>query len=347
MADPSLSLTYQDYQIRVAEYLGNAYTGAAGTSAAAVPVNTYDADLVQRLVNQGYMRFLQANPRWNFLNVPTSVTLSALALTGICTAGTSNTFTDTSLIGNTSISAGWGLTITHADSSLDEQYVSSFNSGTGQVTITGTFVETPQVGDSYSLMASPPNVFGQPWRYFMPSDFYGDVLTPFTYNIGGPRLTVNTVDEVTIRELRAGANTAGTVSNCAFRPVPATNSSVPASRWEVLFWPAPSNANTLTCVYKRWPSAFSSNTDRSVAGFQHDLTILAACIAEAERMMNDKAGEREQFFQAILKQSMDLDARASHKHVSPYGDRSEERVGMGGRPLNYYSASTYNNVRIP
>lgn len=77
MADPTLVMTLETFAIRVAEYLGIAKYNAS-TSVAELPdASTHDRDLVFRLVNDGYRRFVSANPRWNFLSPVISITTSA------------------------------------------------------------------------------------------------------------------------------------------------------------------------------------------------------------------------------------------------------------------------------
>lgn len=63
MSEPSLALTFDDFCMRVSEVLGVAYYGASGTSAAAAPTDTHDLDLVKRLVNDGWRRFVTSHPR--------------------------------------------------------------------------------------------------------------------------------------------------------------------------------------------------------------------------------------------------------------------------------------------
>jgi hypothetical protein len=64
MATPTLSLTFNDLILRVAEYLGVAdYSG--GT--AAIPTDAHDLDLCKRVVNDGYQRFINDH-NWTFLN---------------------------------------------------------------------------------------------------------------------------------------------------------------------------------------------------------------------------------------------------------------------------------------
>lgn len=355
MSDPSLGLTFSDFLIRTSEYLGNPYYGSTGQGAAQVPVNAFALDLATRLVNDGYRRFIGENPKWNFLNVPVSITFNNAPFIDMVSAiGTSSggtiTWVDSSIanVYPDNTFTGQGATLTHSDTSTDEVLITNY------VGVSGTFTatlspnqpgEVPQPGDSYSV-APYPMVAGQSWRYYMPDDFYGELLTPWTYNIGGPRLTVNTVPEITIRQLRAGANTTGTVSNCAFRPINTTATST-AQRWEALFWPSPATTNTLTAMYKRFPQKLSNLSDRSVAGFQHDDTIMQAILAEAERQRGDTLGPREQGYQTALIRSLKMDARVSSVKQSEFGDRSEDKVPFGRRPLSYYGVDTYNGTRIP
>jgi hypothetical protein len=75
MSDSTLNLTFTKLRIRVAEFLGIAYYGATGTEAAQLPVDAHDLDLVGRLVNDGYARFLNDNEKgWRFLTVPLTIT---------------------------------------------------------------------------------------------------------------------------------------------------------------------------------------------------------------------------------------------------------------------------------
>lgn len=182
-------------------------------------------------------------------------------------------------------------------------------------------------------------------RYYLPDDFYGLLLQPFTYASGGPRISISPVEESRIRSLQAGATVTGPPSLFSFRPINTDNTAT-QHRWEALFWPTPNSALVVTADYKRFPNALSTGTDTSVAGFQHDRAVLAACIAAAELQVGDSAGPRESHYQTLLAKSLKLDARASTVRKQDYGDKSEDRTLMGRRPLNYYGVSTYNGVTL-
>jgi hypothetical protein len=339
MADPTLGLTFDDMRIRVAEYLGIAYYGSDGAGVAQLPIDTHDLDLVSRNVNDGYRRFLTDYEKWNFLDVPMTLQFVAQS-SGTATGGSTTTLINSGLAGKfaTSFYNGFTLRVTHASGAIDVYVVTAYNGVTGTFTFAaGTAVA---VGDTYELAAATA-VEGQNFRYYMPDDFYGILLQPFTYDVGGPRIEVNPVDESRIRELFSGANTSGTPSVVAVRPINTTATST-GKRWEAMFWPKPTGTERITTRYKRFPAKLTTGTDRSVAGYQHDGTILAAAIAEAERQQSDTMGVREKAYLTALERSIATDKRAAAVRSRDYGDSSEDRGYVGRRPLNYYGVDTYN-----
>lgn len=81
MAAPTLSLTFADMIIRVAEYLGVAdYSGGA----AAIPTDAHDLDVCKRMVNDGYRRFVNGYSKWNWLNPLVDVTFDPTGLGSQC-----------------------------------------------------------------------------------------------------------------------------------------------------------------------------------------------------------------------------------------------------------------------
>lgn len=182
-------------------------------------------------------------------------------------------------------------------------------------------------------------VSGDNARYYLPDDSYGVLLSPFTYPSGGPRLTITQTSEQELRELQ-WSNATGVPTICAVRAIN-TNVATTAQRWEVVFWPTPNAVYTVSTMYKRYPTALSSGTDRPVSGFQHDQTVLEACLAAAELEVGDSQGPHEAQYSKFLKQSLKIDRRASAPSIQGYGDKSEDRGGPR-RPKTYYGVDTYN-----
>jgi hypothetical protein len=77
-----------------------------------------------------------------------------------------------------------------------------------------------------------------------------------------------------------------------------------------------------------------------VAGFQHDRTVLAAALAEAERQKNDTIGIQEQAFTSALAESRRLDGKSAPASIGHYGDKAGKRGGI----RRFYVASYNGNT---
>lgn len=341
MSDPTLRLTFQAMQIRIADYLGMADRSG---SALAVPTDAKDLELVKRLVNDGYRRFITEDEKWNFLNVPLSVrfygsidfTLTSRTATTLVVGSTVGTYAD-------DFFNGYEMTATDEDTGDTFVYtVVDFTAATGTFQIASTSANL-EAGDTIKL-AGPNNVAGEAWRYYLPDDFYGIWKQQLVFGETGPRVRITEVTEAELREMRAGARTTGTSLVVAFRPINTTEAST-ARRWEAMFWPEPSSTDTVTGVYKRFPALLSANGDASVAGFQHDDTVMQAAYAAAEFLRHDSIGIHEQMYQAKLDKSKRLDARSFPRQNRPYGDRSDP-MGSYVRPSSDYRPDTYNGAEV-
>lgn len=328
MADPTLVLTYDDYRIRVAEFLGIASYGAGGTGAAAIPTDTHDLDVVSRLVADGYRRFITERD-WKFLTPTFDITF-VTGFSGTVTAGGNGTTTirDSSRTEADDFFNTFLIKTTSAtDGSTQVRTVSDYDGTTNdEFTVSVAFSPAIAVGDTYETAAATA-VDGENYRYFMPDDFYGEMVTSFTYPTNGPLMMMVETTEFDIRTLRAAGLASGPPIRYALRPINTTETTT-AQRYEVLTWPTPNLLTTVTGSYRRFPAQFSTGTNRSVAGYQHDETVLKAAIAEAELQRDDKQGEREASYQVALAKSVDRDRHTATKRIRDYGDKGEDRFDI-------------------
>lgn len=326
MSDPSNNLTFSKLRIRVAEYLGIAYYGAAGGEAAQLPTDAHDLDLVGRLVNDGYDRFITDNERgWRFMTVPLSITFAPQSSVTI-TVKTTGTATVGSLAGDFADDYfnGWQIGLKDEDAGgTTALTVVDYTGATGLFTFAASSVpSTIEAGDTL-LYAGSGNVAGDAARYFLPDDSVGIINFPWTYPETGPLVRIDRVTEARMRELRAAtSSTSGDATLYATRAINTTATST-GKRWEVIFWPTPSGTETITTTYKRSPQALSDTGDLSVAGPQHDRSVLAAALAAAEIQRDDKVGPREAAYQSALARSMKLDDRTAPESLGDYGDKGE------------------------
>lgn len=344
MADPTLRMTFEQMQIRVADYLGIADRSG---STLAVPTDAKNLELVKRLVNDGYRRFLTDNEKWNFLNVPLTINLLG-QLSGAVTAvvtGATPSITVASLTGyGNDYFNGFEITVDNDSNDSVTLTVVDYTSATGKFDFAANTVPTTVAISDTFLVAGVRNVGGLAWRYYLPDDFYGLWQVPLTYSPNGPRVRIDEVTEAEIREMRAGQETTGDPVYVAFRPVN-TVATTDGKRWEALFWPEPNTAQPVQGMYKRFPAALSATTDVSVAGYHHDNAVLAAALAAAELQRWDKVGIHEQTYLMRLATSKKLDARATPRVNRPYGDTSDTTSPL--RTSDHFQVESYNGTEIP
>ena len=74
MPEPTLAMDFQDFILEVAEYLGVANYDS---TTAAIPTDAHDLDICKRIVNRGWRRFANSNPKWNWVRQTASITFDA------------------------------------------------------------------------------------------------------------------------------------------------------------------------------------------------------------------------------------------------------------------------------
>jgi hypothetical protein len=304
------TFTYDDLRIRVSEFLSSSYHGTAGTGAAAVPIEVYTADVIDRVVNDGYKRFVQDHD-WIFMTPLFQMTF-VNATTGSVTTGGTGTFTDTAMTDTTGTHNGSSILIKRSTGStfhtvvLTQTAAGVFTFADGNLVFATT--------DTYSLAASPA-IRGDADRYLMPADFSGSILGPITYGgpAGTPRISLNQVDEGGLRELQSGdVSTSSEPVAIAFRPLDQENQSE-EPRIEAVLWPTPQAQRTLHMRYRRRPLPLVLGTDRPITGWEHDMTLLACCKAEAEITRHDEVAIWGATYAALLQTSIKRDSDARPK----------------------------------
>lgn len=338
--DPTLTLTFKQLQVRIAEYLGIAPLEAGDV--AGPPTDPHDLDLVKRLVNDGYRRFISENDKWNFLNVRHTIKFASQQ-TGSITAVTGTTFTVAALAGQKANDFFNGFEMRLVNTASGDPFdvkITDYVGSTGVFTV-AAMPSTIVINDTVQY-AGATNVNGQASEYYMPDDFYGIIISPYTYDANGPRIRINQYTEDEWREQTAMNQSSGTPTYFAHRSINTTATST-GGRWEALFWPAPVGSERVTAAYKRFPNMLVNDGDASVAGYQHDESVLKAALAAAELYRDDRLGVNEQGYQQSLARSLQLDRRASPARNRPYGDRSDVPYNRYGW---YDGPDTYDGTRL-
>jgi len=339
MAEPTLVMTFSDFQIRVAEFLGCAYYGAAGDEAAQVPTDAHNLDLVKRLANDGYRRFINANPTWNFLTPTFTITTSA-GESGTADSGTSTTLVDSDLDDDDDYYNGWYIRVKAGTGNGEYALVTDFTSSTGTVTFSGGLSgsSTPDTTSEYELAPSQC-VRGDTMLYWMPDGFYGQMIDWFTFEEGDGYVYTEKVPDVTIRDLNsATGHITGIPSKQSLFPF--NDSDAP--KWATRLWPDPADTYILTGRCRLFPDALSSGADTPVCGFAYNDAVLASCLAVAEEYKDDGSKDAAERWREALVLAIRQDRQTVPSNLGYNGDGSDGYYRTR-RPW-YNGVDTYTNI---
>ena len=320
MAESTLSLALADLRTAIAEmvYGGNA-TYATLTAA--------EQTRVDSVLKSGLRQFYHPPPdpsgrthEWTFLTTTTTLSLLAAYTTGTI-ASTSGVVTLTGGTFPTWAASGM-LRVSGIDYSINTR-----DSGTqvtlDDLTYTVAALATYEVHqDDYDL----PDAFG-----FL-------VDSPPTYAMtDSVGYEVQVVGENRIRAMRQQSSIGGKPSLVAVRSINKATAS--GTRQEIMFYPRVTEAATLTYRYRARPDALGASDTYPWGASDHSETILASCLAAAERLVEEARGIYWDDFQRQLAASIAFDSRANRPERMGYnGDNSDDSgfsVDLWGAVLPY------------
>lgn len=160
--------------------------------------------------------------------------------------------------------------------------------------------------------------------YNLPEDFGELIEGGFTPSAGSGVSSIGLIGEEQVRQLQAASNTSSTPKYAAIQRLP----GAPA-KYQVLFYPTPSDALSLTHNYSIAPPDLTEVSPYPYGGPQHADTILEAILAAAEQKLQDAAGIHEQRFQECLARSIAADQNLkAQSDESPWPIESASGVGL-------------------
>lgn len=102
-------------------------------------------------------------------------------------------------------------------------------------------------------------------------------------------------------------------------------------RFEVLFWPKPDAAYTLTYRYKAYAGKLDAVTYKyPLGGMQYGECIIESCLAIAESRGNDEAGFHQTQFARLLAAAVAQDRRQSARRYGDMGGHEDGSQDIGG-----------------
>jgi hypothetical protein len=143
--------------------------------------------------------------------------------------------------------------------------------------------------------------------YALATDFEG-LLEGFSYSAGAGKRRVARVSEEDLLAWQGKNEQSGAPEYCALRAVqPEEGQSM---RWEVVFYPTPDKAYTLSYRYSLSPTELGELNQYHLGGAAHSECVLEACLAAAEKTVLPEHGNgiHAERFQALLQASLKIDS---------------------------------------
>jgi hypothetical protein len=250
---PVTAATMDSLLLKVAEKLGVAFVRTDGTSC--LPDDDFNLGKCIERVNQGIGMFIDNAPveGWRWTRRLATVAL-APAYTGTATAGAATYLTDGGIAGDYAddffntftikITAGTGegetAAVTDYDGTLGKFTFAALSGGS-----------TPDTTSEYRICRSADVIDADPARYLLPLDFGGQYTGKIRYAANSGHSTcITLVDESEIRARRATVVNTGYPMFAAIRPYqPTTTVMGTLRRWEIVFDPQPSAADSVEFPY--------------------------------------------------------------------------------------------------
>jgi hypothetical protein len=163
------------------------------------------------------------------------------------------------------------------------------------------------------------------YDYDLPDNF-GTLLSNFTFAVDTGWMSVVSVGEAKIREMRQMGSQSGRPQFCAVRPS-STAPTTTGQRFEVIFYPTPDATYVLTYRYMiQAESMYDSTRPYPYGGTAHCDTILESCLALAEQRNDDEMGIHTKKFYERLGASIEYDKRQSPDYYGVNTDKSGSRA---------------------
>lgn len=310
MAESTLSSQYDDFREAIAHYLGMSLTSSSWS--------TNDEATIAMILKRGLRQFYypprlypnEAPHQWSFLKpVETLATVATYSTGTIAIAITETTVTLT-----TGTWPSWAAT--HGTLVVDgTHYEIASRTSNSEIELSSAWTEDTETAATYSLQHDG--------NYDLDDDF-GGIDGRMSYEPAENKADIQIVGEGKIRSLRSVYTTRSNPVYAAIRPKKHAATTV-GQRFEVMFYPIPNDAYTLSYRKIILPSALVETTlTYPYGGAMHAETIEASCLAIAELQENEVIGVKHKYFMERLSASIEIDKTAYRTEYFGYnGDNSD------------------------
>jgi hypothetical protein len=218
------------------------------------------------------------------------------------------------------------------DTTVAEYSISSV--ATGAITL----ASSPGDGTSLTFLVSR-----DPSNYALPDDF-GRLIGELHFEPADNYTSIRVIPLDTILEMRSRDDREGTPLYAAVRPKAEDRTA--GQRWEIIFWPRPTESHVLSYAYEAYSGALSDSYPYPLGGMSLSELYIESCLAVAEQRLNNEVGIHTQTYQALVVDAVARDRKRSPGYYGYMGHRepSYERIRHGDTGGTY--PVTYEGVSI-
>ncbi len=262
---------------------------------------------VKRYSNDGYLMFL-AERDWTFLSPDATLTAYATSSAVLTTISTVTITAATAIFYDTMV----GHTVVFG-ATENEFTIASVTSTTVAVLTASAAAES----STDTITITPDG------NYRLPDNF-GTLLAHPSFDSNNPYAVMVPRSPEQIRDMRSQtADITGPPMYYAVQPE--TFSAITGQRWEIMLFPTPSPAQTLSYRYRIDATKMTSDTEYPLGGPKHSLTIQQAAVAWAEDISGRVDGPQMKKYKTLLERSMALDDEDKPRNLGYNSDRSDQR----------------------
>jgi len=171
--------------------------------------------------------------------------------------------------------------------------------------------------------------------YDLPDDF-GRLIGAFHYGADEYRASVVVVSVGKLLAMRAASALSDLPRYAAIRYKESTGAS--GQRQEVLFYPEPNEAKTLSYEYEAYSGQLTDANPYPLGGMQLAELYTESCLAVAEARINDEIGQHAQQYQALLVDAISRDRKRGARY---YGQMGSPELTDFVRPRHGDTGSSY------
>ena len=149
--------------------------------------------------------------------------------------------------------------------------------------------------------------------YDLPADF-SRLLTNLNYPEADGGLAIEVIGEEEIQAMLGSSGETGTPLYCAITAKKATTADGSRTTYQVILYPQPTAATTLSFTYSFEPPILTADNPRPLGGAMYSHLVVEAVLSAAEKLNGEEGGHTKRF-QELLSASIDSDRTLTETNV--------------------------------